>query len=260
MIPVAGYFGLKYFGNKAVVMPRHYIFDSIITKEVNGKLVEDTVWHKLPNFALTNQMGRTVGWEDIKGKVVVANFFFTHCPSICPKMTLNMKKLQEGIKANEKVGNRQADFLHFISYSVDPERDSVTKLKKWADHYSVNPERWWLLTGNKKDIYDLSIEHMKLGAIDGKGIDTSFFHTDYMVLIDRNQHIRGYYHGLDTNAIQRLSKDIIFLALEKDPNRKKLFDGKLEIIVWALALAALGIGLLMYFLNKDKKNYEPVRV
>lgn len=163
-----------------------------------------------------------------------------------------MKRLQEDIRNSDKIGNRDPDFLQFLSFSVDPERDSVPELKKWADRFQVNSSNWWLLTGNKKDIYDLSIDHLKLGLVDGKGIDTGFFHTDYMVLIDKNRHIRGYYHGLDTNSVKQLARDVIFLTLEKDPKRKSIFEGKLELIAIVFLVTLIGIGLLLYLLKRFK--------
>lgn len=255
-IPLAGYFLVKGISSRSLHMPRHYIYDSVITKTVNGKLSTDTVWHTLPEFSLTNQLGRQVGWKDIGEKIVVADFFFTRCPTICPRMTLNMKKLQDGITNSKKVGTKEADFIHFLSFSIDPQRDSVKQLKQWANRFQINPFNWWLLTGDKKTIYDMSIEHMKLGLVDGKEVDTSFYHTDLMVLIDRNRNIRGYYHGLDSADIFRLSNDIVLLSLEKDPKRKKFFEGKLELIAVLFVAAALGIVLLMYFLKKEKRNAD----
>ncbi len=254
-LPLTGYFIVKGLSKNALVMPRHYIYDSVINKVEKGKQISDTAWHKIPDFTLTNQLGKTVGWNDITGKVVVADFFFTNCPTICPRMTLNMKRLQDGITNARKVGSKQPEFIQFISFSVDPERDSVSELKNWADRFQIDPSNWWLLTGPKKEIYDLSIEHMKLGLIDGKGIDTGFFHTDYIVLIDKYRNIRGYYHGLDTSAISKLSNDIVLLSLEKDPNRKKFYDGKLEMLAVVFLLTIIGIGLLIFFLKKDKKHH-----
>jgi protein SCO1/2 len=254
-LPLTGYFIVKGLSKNALVMPRHYIYDSVINKVEKGKQISDTAWHKIPDFTLTNQLGKTVGWNDMPGKVVVADFFFTNCPTICPRMTLNMKRLQNGITNARKVGSTQPEFIQFISLSVDPERDSVPELKEWADRFQIDPANWWLLTGPKKEIYDLSIEHMKLGLIDGKGIDTGFFHTDYIVLIDKYRNIRGYYHGLDTSAISKLSNDIVLLSLEKDPNRKKFYDGKLEMLAVVFLLTIIGIGLLIFFLKKEKKHH-----
>jgi protein SCO1 len=95
---------------------------------------------------------------------------------------------------------------------------------------------------------------MKVMAVDGKGVDTSFFHTDYMVLIDKNRNIRGYYHGLDTAALAKLSNDIVLLSLEKDPKRKRFFEGNLELIAVAFFFALLGVGLLLYFTGKNKTH------
>ena len=252
ILPLIGYFYLKTKTANNVVVPRHYIYDSVIETTVDGKLATDTVWHTIPDFSLTNQLGHQVSWADLQGKVVVADFFFTRCPTICPQLTHNMKRMQQGITTAQRVGSQQADFVHFLSFSVDPERDSVAALKAWADRFEIDPQNWWLLTGPKKEIYDLSIDHMKLGLVDGQGIDTSFFHTDFMVLIDKNRNIRGYYHGLDSAEIGRLSRDIVLLRLEKDPHRKKFYEGKLELLAIVFLLTIIGIALLMYFLKKQK--------
>jgi protein SCO1/2 len=225
----------------------------VVTKTTNGKQYTDTVWHKVPEINVTNHLGQKVDWGTIKDKVIVADFFFTHCPTICPPMTRNMKALQDGIKSNAKVGNRDAEFVQFLSFSIDPERDSVQQLKKWADRFQVNPQNWWLLTGNRQEIYDFSINDLKLLAQDGETIDSNFLHTDYFVLIDRNRHIRGYYHGLDTASMKKLSEDLIVLSLEKDPNRKSFLSGKLELLGIIFVIAALCIVVLMRFLKKEKR-------
>lgn len=254
IIPLIGYFSIKNFGKDATAMPRHYIYDSVIVKTVNGKEVIDTVWHTIPDFTLTNQLGRQVSLKDMEGKIIVADFFFTHCPTICPRLTANMKYVHDGMKDPEKVGDKEQDFVQFLSFSIDPERDSVAALKKWNDRFQINPSNWWLLTGDKKTIYDLSINDMKLGLIDGGRVDTNFIHTDYIVLIDKNRNIRGYYHGLDTTAMGQLSRDIVFLALEKDKNRKSIFAGKLELVAVVFLCAIIGIFALMYFLKKENKT------
>lgn len=249
-VPLVSYFIMRSVSKDVVAMPRHFIYDTVHSVTKKGKLVNDTVWHRIPEFSFVNQLNDTVGWKDIGDKVVVADFFFTRCPTICPKLTTNMKLLQDHIKSSARVGDRFPRFVHFLSFSVDPERDSVAALKQWANRFQINPENWWLLTGNKKEIYDLSIEHFKLGLVDGAGIDTSFFHTDYMVLIDKNRNIRGYYHGLDSTDVQQLARDIVLLSLEKDPNRKGVFAGKLELLAVVFLITVLGIFLLIYLLKK----------
>jgi protein SCO1 len=256
LLPLTGYFILKYTSDRDVVMPRKYYADSIVVNTKGGKKFHDTIWHKLPEVNFTNHLGQQVSWKNMEGKIVVANFFFTHCPTICPPMTRNMKELQQGVHNHEKVGTREPDFIQFLSISIDPERDSVHNLKKWADRFQVDASNWWLVTGKREEIYDLSINHMKLLAQDGANVDSNFLHTDYFVLIDKNRVVRGYYHGLDTTELSRLSRDLVLLALEKDPNRKSFFSGKLELIAIVFLLAAFGIILLISLLKKDRRKNE----
>src|SRR5215210_4405051 len=123
LIPLVGYLYVKTYSDRAVVMPRHFLPDSFITVTKNGKLYTDTIWHKVSDFNLTNQLGKQVSWKDMQGKIVVSDFFFTHCPSICPNMTRSMKLLQDVIKSPARVGDRDPDFVKFLSFSIDPERD-----------------------------------------------------------------------------------------------------------------------------------------
>lgn len=252
LIPLASYFIVKKASDAAIVMPRHYFADTVITSTKKGKEVTDTVWHKITDFSFTNQLGKQVSLHDLRGKVVVADFFFTHCPTICPPLTNNMKWLQQSITNAQRVGDKTPDFLHFLSFSIDPERDSVPQIKHWADRFQINPDQWWLLTGEKTKIYDLANNEIKVTAVDGHGIDTSFIHTDYFVLIDTNRHVRGFYHGLDTTDLARLSNDIILLTMEKDPGRKSFLAGKLEIMAVAFIAAIIGVGALIYFIRKRK--------
>jgi protein SCO1/2 len=254
LLPLISYFIVKSYSKNALTLPRHYIYDTVTTKTVDGKLMSDTIWHQLPDFSFQNQLGENISWKNMEGKTVVANFFFTHCPTICPKLTENIKRLQQDITNTNKVGDKNPDFLQFLSFTVDPERDSVEALKKWADRFQIDAVNWWLLTGDKKTIYDLSIEHMKIPAVDGKGIDTSFFHTDRIVLIDKNRNIRGYYHGLDTMSLKQLAHDIIFLTLEKDPKRKSFFSGQFGFISLVFLITIAGIVLFLFFLKRFGRN------
>jgi protein SCO1/2 len=255
LLPLAGYFIVRQYSKDVTPMPHRYFPDTVLTHTVNGKQETDTVWHQVPDFNFTNQLGKQVGWKDLEGKVVVAGFFFTHCPTICPTMTTNMKRLQDGITSGQRVGDQQAQFLHLLSFSVDPDRDSVEALKAWADRFGIDPDKWWLLTGDKKKIYDLSINEMKLLAQDGQGIDTAFLHTDYLVLIDKYRNIRGYYHALDTASVGKLSRDVILVALEKDRKAKSPFAGQLETLALLVFSVIGGLTLLLYFLKKDKKHH-----
>ena len=271
LIPLVSYFIIKQLSTDAVHIPKPVYEDSTISKVVKGKIEKEIIWHQIPDFKLTNQEGNEVSLHDMVRvdpetgdtvpKIIVANFFFTHCATICPGMTMNIKKLQESIKKSEKVGDRSADFVQFLSFSVDPDRDSVVALKKWADRFQLNPYNWWLLTGEKKTIYDLSLKHMSLSIQDPEGVDTGFFHTDIVVLIDRNRVIRmprdefgnpRPYHATEEKDLIKLSEDIVLLMLEKDKKKKSFFDGKLELLGVVFLLTLVGLGIFLAVLRKTK--------
>ncbi|HEX4875708.1 MAG TPA: SCO family protein [Chitinophagaceae bacterium] len=253
LLPLIAYFIVKQKSERDVRMPRHYLPDTVVTVTKKGKRIEDTVWHKVKDFTLTNQEGKKITLDSLKGKIIIADFFFTRCPTICPGMTMNMKRLAESIHNGKRVGDKTNKLVHFLSFSVDSERDSVQDLKHWADRFQVNPETWWLLTGDKKTIYDFALNEVKLGLIDGEGVDTNFVHSDKFILIDSNRHVRGYYDGLDSVSLSHLSNDLVMLTMEKDPNKKSFFAGKLQLIAVVFLMAIFGVGLLMFLLRQKNK-------
>lgn len=226
VLPLICYWVISYFSGDAVHMPRRYYADTVLTKVVNGKETTDTVWHRLKDFRLVNQLGDTVSMADLGGKIIVADFFFTHCPSICPTLTANMKKLQNALKLKEDTRLTDTSFVQLLSFSVDPVRDSAVQLKKYADRFGVNHEVWWMLTGPKKTIYDFALDEVKLAVVDGEGVDSNFIHTEKMVLIDKDRVVRGYYNGLDSMAMRSLAADIVLLMLEKDKKKKRNLFGR----------------------------------
>jgi len=252
IIPVICYLVIKKITDNNVVMPPHYYADSVVNTVHRGKPVSDTIWHSLPPIQLTNQEGRQVGWDDVKGKILVIGFFFTHCPSICPTLTKNMKTLQNAINNAQRVGDKTPDFVQFLMLSVDPERDSVQRLKKWADRFQINAELYWLLTGNKKEIYDLAINDLKLATIDGEGVDTSFIHTDRFTLIDARRNVRGYYRGLDTASLAAMSRDIVMLSMEKDRTKKSFLAENSFILITAFISAVILVTALLFVLRKTR--------
>jgi protein SCO1/2 len=211
-VPLICYFLVKEFSEKALVMPGHYVADTIVENNDHGKQTFDTVWHVIPDFTLTNQLGQQVSLHDVKGKIVVADFFFTHCPSFCPTLTRNMQHLQQMFLTNDTI-------VQFVSFSVDPERDSVPVLKAYADRFGVLHHNWWMLTGSKDSIYTLAERDFKVAAEDSG--HQNFVHTDRMVLLDKDRLIRGYYNGQDTADMARLAGDIVLLTLEKKKNEKR---------------------------------------
>ncbi|HLX90744.1 MAG TPA: SCO family protein, partial [Puia sp.] len=208
-IPLISYMIVRDVTENAIDMPRRYYYDSVNTTIRDGKQFTDTLWHRVKNITLVNQDGDTVSLDSLNGRVIIADYFFTHCPSICPALQRNMKKLQDAIKLKDEQQNPDSSFVQFISFTVDPERDTAAALKLYADRFGVNPDLWWLLTGPKKTIYDFALTELKMGLQDGEGVDSNFIHTQKMVLLDKNHVVRGYYDGLDSAALVKLAQDAV---------------------------------------------------
>lgn len=249
LFPLVSYLLVKHYGDNAVQMPRRYYADSVVTTEKNGKETTDTIWHRAANITLTNQLGTKVSLDDLQGKVIVADFFFTHCGSICPALTRNMKRLQDALKLKNDMKRVDTTFVQFISFTIDPERDSATVLKNYADHYGVNPDVWWMLTGPKKTIYDFAFEELKVDKYNDEPIDSSFVHTSRFTLLDKDRVVRGYYNGLDSMDMARLGNDLVLLALEKDKNRKS--ELVTEIVdIWPIFVIVIVAVIVFLLLNR----------
>tara|TARA_Y200000002_G_C22663827_1_gene657045 strand:- start:1169 stop:1843 length:675 start_codon:yes stop_codon:yes gene_type:complete len=178
---------------------------------VNYELVDSTLqhvkkFHKIAPFSFTNQNGKKVTEQDYNNKIYVADFFFTTCPTICPKMTENMGQLQ-----NEFLEDSQ---IKFISFSVTPQIDSVQQLKKYAIEKGVNDSKWNLVTGNKKEIYSLARKSYLAVKDDGDGGQFDMIHTENFILVDPEKRIRGFYDGTDIEAMNTLITDISILKEE----------------------------------------------
>ena len=213
VLPLVSYYLVKKYSSEAVHMPQRHFYDSVEVRQVKGTMVSDTIWHQVKNIQMINQLGKSVSLADLKGKIILVDFFFTRCPSICPSMARSMKKLQESFRKNDSI-------VQFVSITVDPKFDSVTQLKKFSDKYRIDPGSWWLATGDRKDIYDFAIKELKANIAD-VNVDTAFVHTENFFLLDRDRVVRGWYNGLDSISQSKLVRDIPLLMLEKD--RKKTF-------------------------------------
>ena len=174
---------------------------------VNSELVDTTIvhkinYHKISDFSLTNQNGETVTQSKYDNKIYVADFFFTTCQSICPIMTKNMKDIQDKLIKDSEI--------LLLSHTVFPEIDSVEVLKKYAVENEVIDSKWDLVTGDKKEIYDLARKSY-LAAKDNNFGEYEMIHTENFVLIDKKKQIRGFYDGTNKEEIDRLYKDIKIL-------------------------------------------------
>lgn len=177
--------------------------------DVNPELVDSTVqyvskYHTIADFSFTNQNGKTITQKEYEGKIYVADFFFTTCQSICPKMTANMVDVQKAIKNNPKV--------MLLSHTVTPEIDSVPILKKYALEKGVDDSKWNLVTGDKKDIYYIARKSY-LAVKTGKPEELyDMVHTENFVLVDSKRRVRGFYDGTNPDEIKRLIEDIKWLS------------------------------------------------
>lgn len=163
--------------------------------------------HKIPNFRLTNQNGGIVTNHNYYGKIYIANFFFTSCPGICPKLTENMASLQEYY--------RNDDRILLLSHSVMPEHDTTAVLKKYALHHNVDDRKWNLVTGEKKALYKLArTGYFADDNFDATEDQKDFIHTENFILVDAKGYIRGVYHGTLEVEIQRLIRHIELLKNE----------------------------------------------
>ena len=175
---------------------------------VSKDLVEENIqfikkYHKIKDFSMKNQNGETITQEFYNDKIYVADFFFTTCPTICPIMTENMGYIQEKIK-------NDSDIL-LLSFSVTPEIDSVEKLKKYALEKNVIDSKWNLVTGNKKDIYNLARTSYLVAKTNGDGGKYDMIHTENFVLVDKEKRIRGFYDGTNSKEMDQLLNDIKIL-------------------------------------------------
>ncbi len=179
--------------------------------KVEVELVDSTIqhvkkYHKIADFSLTNQNGKTVTQDDYKDKIYVADFFFTTCGTICPIMTDNMRDIQKEIMGDDDV--------MLLSHSVTPKIDSVEQLKRYARRKGVNDAKWNLVTGDKKHIYELARKSYLAVKTNGTGDEYDMIHTENFMLIDKKRQIRGFYDGTDREAISKLLKDIEKLKRE----------------------------------------------
>lgn len=179
--------------------------------DVNPELVDSTMqykskYHTIADFAFVNQNGDTITQKDYDGKIYVADFFFTTCGSICPKMTANLADVQKAVLNNPKV--------KLLSHTVFPETDSVPVLKAYAIKNGVVDSKWNLVTGDKKEIYTMARKSylaVKLGRPDQL---YDMVHTENFILVDQKRRVRGFYDGTKKEDIQKLIEDINFLCTE----------------------------------------------
>ena len=160
------------------------------------------VLYAAPSFSLTDQDARPFGSEDLRGKTWVAAFIFTHCPGVCPQMTMNMSALQQAVPDRD---------VHLVSFSVDPERDTPAVLKEYARSFDADPARWHFLTGDGAKVFDVAAG-LKLTAAPAGKFGPDIVHAEKLLLIDGEGRVRGAYDSKDEQEMKNLARDAAALA------------------------------------------------
>jgi len=175
--------------------------------KVRGKVVYDTIYHQIQDFKLYDQDNKFVTQKTFEGKVVLVNFFFTQCPTLCNEINRNVAELAKSYHKN--------DMLKFVSITVDPATDSPSILKAYANSFSANENQWKFLTGDTTTIYSLSRNGFLVNAVNGNNNPENFVYSEKLILIDQEKRIRGYYNGTSVNDIARLNDEIKVLIAEE---------------------------------------------
>jgi|688.fasta_scaffold928694_1 protein SCO1/2 len=192
---------------KKRVLPFIGNFD-IEYKLVDGIEVTDTIFPKVPFFQFRNEKGEQITSNDLKGKVWIADFFFTSCQTICPTMTTNLKRLN---KETEDI----KDHIQFISFTIDPDRDSPETLKRYKNHYGIESKNWTFLTGDEEKTHLLGIENFQIFAGRDDESQGGYAHSGAFTLVDKEGFVRGVYLGTDAKQVDQLQKDLRLLLNEE---------------------------------------------
>jgi protein SCO1 len=184
-----------------------------VTVIVNGKEKTDTIYHTVPDFSFTNHHGEIITRADFDDNIYVANFFFTTCPTICPKMSAGMLHAQEKLKDFQQV--------KFLSHTVDPERDTVEALAAYAKQVHAG-ERWHFVTGDKREIYEIAVRGYLVPVEEDVLAPGGFLHSEQFILIDKKGRIRGFYDGTSITEINSLIDGVkVLIAEEHIPRKSK---------------------------------------
>jgi protein SCO1/2 len=177
-----------------------------VTKEVNGQLITDSVYQQIPSFSLINQDSQIITNQSVLGKIYVADFFFTSCPTICPVMKKEMIKVYKKYKGNPQV--------MMLSHTIDPEFDTIALLKDFATRLGADGKQWMFLTGNKDSIYNLAEQGYYATAMPDSTEPGGYVHSGGFILIDKQQRVRGIYDGTNSESVDELLKDMDILLKE----------------------------------------------
>lgn len=188
---------LPYFGNKEAI------------HSVAGTDVPDTIYHSVPDFSFTNQFGENTTMENFDGDIMVVDFFFTTCPTICPIMTKQMARLQWMLE------DAAYDDVSFLSHTVNPSNDTPEILLAYGEEEGADFEKWTFVTGDQEEIFEQGFQGYLLSTQEDSGAPGGFLHSSMFVLVDRDRHIRGFYDGTSSKEVDDLVTDIKMLKKEE---------------------------------------------
>ena len=177
-----------------------------ITKTVNGKQITDTLYHQIPDFEFISQDSVKITQKNFAGKIYVADFFFTTCPTICPKMKTQMLRIFKKFKDNPKVA--------ILSHSIDPRHDTPSVLKEFSTNLGIQNSMWQMVTGDKTKIYEIGQKSYMVSATDDPTQPGGIVHSGAFILVDKNRHIRGIYDGTEPEKVDKLMADMEILLNE----------------------------------------------
>ncbi|RYM33822.1 SCO family protein [Brumimicrobium glaciale] len=172
----------------------------IVYEAIEGYEVGDTMFHKVPKWNYLTQDSIFLSSDDIDNKVWIVDFMFTYCPTICPPMTKAMRGVNDSLSAYQKD-------LNFLSFSIDPDRDTPARLRLYRKRHEITAENWFFLTGDEAETHTLGLEGFQIHANADENSPGGYAHSPNFVLIDKNQHIRGVYDGLDEDSRNQLIED-----------------------------------------------------
>jgi protein SCO1/2 len=197
ILPVGVIIFISNFGKNRFKLPVYFAEDSVTTK---GGQYKVTQAYTVPDFNLIDNEGNSINQKQLRGYIYVADFFFTRCGSICPKMSTQLTRVQEEFYKDTTV--------KIISFTVDPKNDTVEVLNKYAEEYGAIKGKWRFVTGTKDSIYALAQKGYFITAMEDTAHPVDFIHSDKLVLVDKNGWIRGYYNGTDLKEVDKLITEI----------------------------------------------------
>ncbi len=202
------------------------MFAEGVTEVTNlkGEKIMDSVYHVIPNMKFETQNGDSLELDSLRGNIYIADFFFASCPGICPKMSHSLARVQQGFIRD--------DNFKIVSFTVDPARDTVNVLRRYADEHNAIPGKWYFMRNSKANIFKLANEGFHITAKDDETPE-SFIHSEKLVLVDQQGNIRNYYSGVDSITVNKMMADVVLLLRESENSfsfskqketSKKLFE------------------------------------